>query len=182
MGIQIDDGGKNGPVTVSNTNRLDVSSRTADRTYYESRDEGQVYTVSIEDAGAVADEETVWLENLSTISDMIIDNITIGSVALSTWRVKYVTFTTTPTGTVVTATNLNRSSSNVAAALCRGGAAGVANLIDGPTLSFINVAAGGQTTWDTKEALRLGQNDQIAIECETAGDALITIEFHYDSE
>ena len=180
--VQIDDGGKNGPVTISNTNRFNVSARTADRTYYESRDEGQVYTVSIEDPGAVADEETVWIKNTSTSKDMIIDNITIGTTALSTWRVKYVTFTTQPTGTSATPTNLNRTSSNVAAAEVRGGAAGVANLIDGPTIVFINVAAGGQTVWDSKEALRLGQDDQIAIECETSGIALITVEFHYDSE
>ncbi len=180
--VRIDDGGKNGSVSVSNTQRLDVSARSADRTYYESRDEGSVYTLSIEDAGAVANEETVWLKNTSTTKDMIIDTISIGSVAITTWRLKFATFTTQPTGTTVTATNLNRASSNTAAAECLGGAAGVSNVIDGPTIAFFNCDAGSETIWDTKEALRLGQDDQIAIECETSGDVLITIEFHFDSE
>ena len=180
--VQIDDGGKQGPVTVSNTNRLDVSSRTADRTYYESRDEGQVYTAAIQDAGAVADEVTVWIKNISTIKDMIIDTITIGTDVLSTWHIKFASFTTQPTGTLVTATNMNKSSSNTAASEIRGGAAGVANVVQGAEIAFLNVATGDQSTWDTKEALRLGQDDQLAIECKTSSAALITIEFHFDSE
>ena len=45
MSKQIEDGGgKNGFSTVSNNQRLDVSSRSASREYYESRDEGQVYS------------------------------------------------------------------------------------------------------------------------------------------
>jgi len=180
--VIIDDGGKNGPVTVSNTNRLDVSARSASRTYYESRDQGQVYTAAIEDAGAVADEVTVWVKNTSTTKDMIIDTLTVGSDVLSTWHIKFASFTTQPTGTLITATNLNKASSNTASAEVRGGAGGVANVVQGDEISFINVAAGGQSIWDTKEALRLGQDDQIAIECKTNSAALITVAFHFDSE
>jgi len=182
--VRIEDGkGVNGAVSVSNTQRLDVSSRSAKRTYYESRDEGSVYTAAILDAGAVADEDTVWIKNTSTTQDMVIDVIAVGSVAATTWTVKFVTFTTQPTGTAITATNLNRASSNSASAEIRGGAAGVANLIDGPIISYIHVAAGGETLVNAGgEALRLGQDDQIALECTTSGDAAITIEFHFDSE
>ena len=49
--VRIDDGGgKNGHATVSNNQRLDVSARSASREYYESRDEGQVYSAISIDA------------------------------------------------------------------------------------------------------------------------------------
>lgn len=180
--VQLDDGGKNGSVTVSNTNRLDVSSRVADRTYYESRDEGQVYTAPVQDVGAVADEITAWIKNTSTTKDMIIDTITIGTDVLSTWHIKFASFTTQPTGTLITATNINKASSNTASSEIRGGAGGVANVVQGDEITFLNVAAGGQSIFDSKEALRLGQDDQLAVECKTNSAALITIEFHFDSE
>ena len=178
--VQIDDGGKNGPVRVSNTNRLNVSARAASRQYYESRDEGQVYTASFEDAGAVADEETAYIQNTSTDKDMIIDSVFIGTDILSIWRVKFVTGTAT--GTVVTPTNLNKTSSNAAAANARGGTAGVGSTVDAGDICFVYVPVGSSGMYNSNESLRLGQNDAIAVECETSSDAKITITFHYDSE
>jgi len=177
-----DGGGKNGFANVSNTQRLDVSSRSAARAYYESRDEGQVYTVTVEDAGAVADEETLYIKNTSTTKDIIIVATIITCDVSSRWRLKFVTNTSTVAGTVITPTNLNKSSSNAAAAEVRGGATGVTNLIDAGTIGILQCPAGGTVALKGSEGLRLGQNDAIAIECETSGDVTITITFEYDSE
>lgn len=178
-----DGGGKNGSATVSNNQRLDVSARTASRDYYESRDNGSVYTVNMTDPGGQTTEDLLWLKNTSTTQDIVIDNIYIGSLAVSEWVLKFVTDPTAATGTVITPTNLNANSSKSAAASCRGGAAGVANLTDGATISILRVGVGITSVFNFGEAIRLGQDDAIALELTTtAADGEITILFHFDSE
>lgn len=181
MSFRIDDGkGQNGYASVSNNQRLNVSARSAGREYYESRDNGQVYTALIVDAGAVAGEETAYLKNTSTTKDLIIESIHIGSAAATTWRIKFVTGTAT--GTDVVPINLNKVSSNAADAECKGGAGGVTGLTDDGFVSILRVGAGETGEWDSHEALRLGQNDSIAIENTTSGNGEISIDFHFDSQ
>ena len=179
--VIVEDGKGSGlKVAVSNNNRLDVSARVAPRTYYESRDNGTVYAAHYVDAGFVANEETAYLQNTSTIQDVMIDAIFIGSAAAAIWRLKFVTGTAT--GTVVIPTNLNKTSSNSAAANCRGGAAGVSGLTDGDTIAIFRNAGPTVKYSGDIQGLRLGQNDAIAIEAESSGDGEITILFHFDSE
>ena len=181
--VQIDDAGKNGSVSVSNTNRLDVSARTASREYYESRDEGNVYSISMTDPGGQTTEDLIWLKNTSTTQDIVIDDIFIGSLAVSEWVLKFVTDPTPATGTAITPTNLNAASSKSASVSARGGAAGVANLTDGATICILRTGVGVTSDFKFGEALRLGQDDAIAIELTTtAADGEITVFFHFDSE
>jgi len=178
--VRIDDGGKNGSVTVSNTQRLDVSSRIASRQYYESRDEGQVYTVISVDATAVANEESIYVQNTSTSKDMVIDKIIISTDTASLWRIKFVTGTATGSS-VLTPVNLNKGSSNSAQATCRGDGA-VGNITDDGDIGLIRVEAASHDEIDFNEALRLGQDDAIAVECETNAAVEIVVQFHFDSE
>lgn len=181
--VRIDDGGKNGSVSVSNTNRLDVSARTASREYYESRDEGNVYSITMTDAGGQTTEDLIYLKNTSTTHDIVIDDIFIGSLAVSEWVLKFVTNTSAVTGTSITAVNLNKASSKSASVEARGGAAGVANLVDAGNISILRVGVGITSDFKFGEALRLGQDDAIALELTTtAADGEITIFFHFDSE
>jgi len=181
--VRIDDGGKNGSVTVSNTQRLDVSARAASRQYYESRDEGNVYSINMTDAGGQTTEDLIWLKNTSTTQDIVIDTIYIGSLAVSEWVLKFVTDVTAATGTAITPLNLNKASSNSASASSRGGAAGVANLVDDGVISILRVGVGTTSEFHFGESLRLGQDDAIALELTTtAADGEITIFFHFDSE
>ncbi len=181
--VRIDDGGINGSVTVSNTQRLDVSSRSASRQYYESRDEGNVYSITMTDAGAQTTEDLIYLKNTSTTKDIVIDDIFIGSLAVSEWVLKFVTNTATVAGTVIVPTNLNQASSKTSSSETRGGATGVTNLIDGGTIAILRVGVGITSDFKFGEALRLGQDDAIAIELTTtAADGEITIFYHFDSE
>ncbi len=182
--VRIDDGGgKNGSATVSNNQRLDVSSRSASRQYYESRDAEGVYSANITDPGALTTEDIIWLKNTSVSQDVVIDQIFIGSLAVSEWVLKFVTDATPATGTVVTPVNLNKASSKAATVSCRGGAGGVANLVDDGLISILRVGVGITSSFDFGEAIRLGQDDAIALELTTtAADAEITIFFHFDSE
>jgi len=182
--VRIEDGGgKNGNATVSNNQRLDTSARSASRDYYESRDQGQVYTASMTDPGGQTTEDLLWLKNTSTTKDIVIDNIYIASLAVSEWVLKFVTDPTAATGTNIVPTNLNAASSNAATVSCKGGAAGVANLTDGATIAILRVGVGITSVFSFGEAIRLGQDDAIALELTTtAADGEITILFHFDSE
>jgi len=179
--VRIEDGGgKNGSATVSNNQRLDVSSRSASREYYESRDEGSVYSVISVDATAVANEESIYLQNTSTTKDMIIDQIIISTDTNSLWRIKFVTGTATGSS-LLTAINLNKGSSNSANAVARGDGA-VGGLTDDGDIMLLRIGADGHDEINFSEALRLGQNDAIALECETSAAVEIVIVFHFDSE
>ncbi len=179
--VRIEDGGgKNGSATISNTQRLNVSARAASRQYYESRDTGQVYTVISVDATAVANEETVYVQNTSTSKDMIIEKITISTDTASQWRVKFVTGTAAG-GSVLTPVNLNKASSNAAAATCRGDGA-VTGLTDDGDITLVRIEANTHDEIKFNEALRLGQDDAVAVECETNSAVEIVVSFHFDSE
>lgn len=170
--------GKNPDARTNSEGKLIIESESAPRDFFISRDDGQVYTVSVADAGAVADEETIYLQNLSSTKNLIIDDIIIGSDIVSIWRIKFVTGTTT--GTVVTPVNLNKTSSNAADVLCRGGAGGVASATDAGDIGVYRIPADDSKIISFEEALILGQNDAITIECEVSCDVNIVIEFHLE--
>jgi hypothetical protein len=174
-----DGGGKNGDAKVSSNQRLDTSARTAARTYYESRDNAKVYTVVSDDATAVANEETLYLQNTSTINDIVIDHITISTDTNARFRLKFVTGTAA--GTVITPVNLNKTSSNAANINCRGNGS-VTGLTDDGFIESVRILANDTYNMTMGEAVRLGQNDAIAIETLTNCAVEMDVEFHYDSE
>lgn len=175
-----DGGGKNGFATISNNQRLDTSARVASREYYESRDQGQVYSVISVDATAVANEETAYIQNTSTSKDMIIESIIISTDTASQWRVKFVTGTATG-GSLLTPVNLNKGSSNSANAIVRGDGA-IGGLTDDGDITYVRIGADTHDELTFSEALRLGQDDALAVECETNSAVEIVIIFHFDSE
>lgn len=177
--VRIEDGkGNSGDASVSSDQRLDVSSRSAPRDFYVSRDDGQVFTSIADDPGAVANEEIMYLQNTSPTKDIVIDDVIIASDTASKWRLKFVTGTAS--GTTITPVNLNKNSSNSAGCNCLGGAAGVTGLTDDGDIAILRVPAGATDMLVLEEALRLGQDDAVAVECETSSAVEITIEFHFE--
>lgn len=177
--VRIEDGkGRGTTAAVNSVNRLDVSSRTAPRDFYISRDDGQVYTVISEDGTAVANEETIYLQNTSTTKNLFIDDIIISPDTASSWRIKFVTGTAAGSS-VLTSINLNKTSSNAAEVSARGDGA-ITSLTDDGDIAMIRVGANDTGEIRLEEALILGQNDAIAVECETNSAVEITIEFHLE--
>jgi len=111
---------------------------------------------------------------------MIIDQIIISTDTDSLWRVKFVTGTATG-GSVLTPVNLNKASSNTALANVRGDGA-IGNVTDDGDIILVRVGANSHDELTFSEALRLGQDDAIAVECETNAAVEISIIFHFDSE
>lgn len=156
-------------------NRLDVSSRTDERAYYNSRDDGQTYSVVFDFQSAEAGEFGAYLKNDSaTGKDFVVAGVGVNSAEASRIKLHYVTGTAAG-GTTLTPTNLNGSSSNAATTTAMEGgsaATGITGLSSSGVIDFAYVQATGHQEFFLKDRLRLGQNDAIAIEYVegTAGD------------
>lgn len=153
--------------------RLNVSARSDDRAYYNSRDEGQCYTMVFDHQGAVAAEYSAYLKNTSTTKDLVITNITLNAVQAARIKLWFVTGTAAG-GTVKTPVNLNKASNNDAAADGRQGDSGdaITGLTTDGQIDFVFVGAAGHEEFHLGDRVRLGQNDAIAIEYDegTTGD------------
>ncbi len=179
--MRLDGPDGNGEVKVTHEQKLTTEAETAPRDYFVSKDHGQVYTVQSEDAATAADEETLYLKNTSTDKTIIIDDIICAADAEYRFRVKFVTNTSAPSGTALIPTNLNRTSSHAAEATCQGDGA-VSNLIDGGDIALATCPVAGTVVLQFEEALRLGQNDAIAIESESIANVALTVEFHFEED
>ena len=177
--VKIEDGtGKGFAAAVNSLNRLAVSARAAPRDFFISRDTGQVYTITSEDASTAANEETIYLQNTSTLNNLFIDAVIIAADAATRFRLKFVTGTAAG-GSALTATNLNKTSSNAAAVIARGDGS-ITGLTDDGDIALITVPVGNTISANLEGAILLGQNDAIAVESEGIADVAITIEFHLE--
>ncbi len=146
--------------------RLNTSSRSSQRIHYISRDDGQAYTVTSHDGTAAAGTYPIYLQNTSSSGLLLyVDKIMVGGVETALWKVWFVTGTASGSS-VLTATNINKASSNAAAINARG---------DGPVSSLTtdgqiwaartDASAHDEVRFD--DAVILGQNDAIAVEIDT---------------
>lgn len=126
----------------------------------------------------MTNEETIYLQNTSTTRNLFIDRIAVSPDTTSIWRIKFVTGTASG-GSVLTPTNLNKTSSNDAETNVRGDGAVTGLTDDGDIIAF-RVTGGTTRTIDARGEIILGQNDAIAVECETNSAVDITIEFHLE--
>ncbi len=157
--------------------RLNVSSRSDSRIFYISRDNGQAYVLRIEDDDAAANDLVAYLRNDSKDKRLYVTDIHVGSENGATFKFAFGD-AVAATGTIVTPVNMNRSSSNDAdvTALGNGAVGGV-----GASTFFatVRVGAGEFEEFDTKDAIILGQNDNIVVEYDTGttGDIEVDIFF-----
>jgi len=99
---------------ISKTGKALVESESAPRDFFVSRDDGQVYTIISSDIATAANEETIYLQNISSTTDIIIDDIIVNSVDnVYKFKLKYVTGTAAGSSTI-TAVNLNKTSPHAA--------------------------------------------------------------------
>ena len=182
MGIEIDDGrGRGLSASVSEDNRLNVSSKSAPRPFYVSRDSGLSFSVSSIDAAAAADDVILYLKNTSSTRNIFLGSVHVSAVEAVLWKLWRVTGTAAGS-TALTPTNLNASAGISAEATVRGNGA-----VTGLTLSeLIHVTRHDTNSKDTMGllgALILGPNDAIGVEYDTGtgGIAEVTVEFHYET-
>ncbi len=146
--------------------RLNVSSRSSKRIHYVSRDDGQAYTVVSHDATAAAGTYILYLQNTDTTGkSMFIDTIHLEALEATLFKIWFVTGTASG-GSALTPVNLNKSSSNAAAATARGDDS-ISDLTTDGQIWSTRIGATGEDDENFDDALILGQNDAIAIEIDT---------------
>lgn len=157
--------------------RFNVSSRQDSRMYYVSRDNGQAYVLSIEDLDAEAGDIVLYLRNDSTAKKLFVDDIHINTENAAKFRIS-IGDAVTPTGTPVTPVNLNRASVNAAAVTGLGNGA-VGGVAESVYFGTVRIGAGGFEEYDPKDALILGQNQNIIIEYDAGTTGEVEIEIFF---
>lgn len=182
MAIKIGDGlGTGQEVGISPVgNRMNVSSRSDERSYYISRDNGDTYTVTSE-ATIASGQYLLYLKNTSTTQKFYIKDIRMGSVEQGVFKLSFVDGTAVG-GSAITPVNLNKNSANIAASDARGQAA-VSGITDDGIINTINNNAGNSTDIDLHDSLILGQGNAIAIKYNgPTSEVDVTIFGFYDIE
>jgi hypothetical protein len=152
--------------------RANVSSRSDERIYYNSRDVEQTYCFPFIFNTAASTEYAAYLKNTSTTKELVIRALEIDGEVATRFQLDEVTGTAS--GTAVTPKNMNLDSGNDAACTAVEGlnaGTGITGLTaDGVALGTKWVVATGSGIIDTHDAIRLGQNDAVALQVlETAG-------------
>lgn len=150
--------------------RLNVSSRSDPRAYYNSRDVGQTYSGVFQMVDASAGEFVAYLQNASTTGKtLVITNITMGSAENSVVTLSLVTGVAA-SGSFSSAVNMNATSPNAATGIAMEGdsaATGITGLTEAGMLDRIFIPANNSKTFNLADRLRLGQGDAIALKYET---------------
>lgn len=152
--------------------RLNVSSRSDERIFYNSRDEEQVYVWNSFDAAAAVGEYSIYLQNTSVNKNLIIKEIILSPGVDMTFKIA--TVTGTAAGTPIIGINLNRNSGNDASANAFGDAA-VTGLTEENVMFVRHVSALKSEHVDVHDAFILGQNDNVAVECDVNAGGLVYI-------
>lgn len=163
--------------THGSDSRLNVSSRIDGRIFYVSRDNGQAYILRVEDDDAAANDLVLYLRNDSKDKKLYITDIHFNTENAATFKLAFGN-AAAATGTSVTPVNLNKASSNDADVTALGnGAVGV--VAADTFFATIRVGANGTEEWDSKDALILGQNDNVVVEYDTGDTGDIEIDVFF---
>ena len=153
--------------------RLNVSSRADGRAYYNSRDQGQCFTLVFDHQSAAAGEFSAYWQNTSADKELVISSVGLNSVEASRIKLHFVTGTAAG-GSSGSPVNMNKVASKQAGSVARIGASGdaITGLTSAGLIDFAAVTATGHEEFRLSDRIRLGQNDAIALEYDegTTGD------------
>ncbi|HUV84540.1 MAG TPA: hypothetical protein VMV86_02465 [Methanosarcinales archaeon] len=181
--MKIEDGkGKNGDMSVSYAQRGNVSSKSKNRLFYISRDDGLAFNAVMPSFSAAAGEYVFYLKNTSPTKNLMIDHIEYHSLQAVHWKVWQVTGTAAA-GTAITPANLNLGTGIPAEATCIGGAATITGLTLGNQLGTHRTEATGEGEMDWGGGLILSPNTAIMVEYDTGTTGLCEIDclFHFET-
>ena len=181
--MKLEDGkGKNGDMSVSATQRGNVSAKIAPRIFYSARDDGLAYSAIYDDITATAGDYVAYIKNTSSTRNMYIGDISLGGVEAVKWKMFFCTGTAAA-GEAVTATPMNNSKAIPAEAACMAGDTAITGLT--VTSQFSNHRSSALATQEEHfdGSLILGPGDAVVIEYDagTAGVCEVDIHFHYET-
>lgn len=179
--MKIEDGkGKNGDMSVSSTQRGNVSAKTAPRAMYSARNDGlsfsAVYTFT-----AAAGEHVAYLKNDSSTRNIFVGDISFGAVETVLWKIWFATGTAAA-GETVTPTATNKSKNIPAEAVAMAGDTAITGLTAIGPVSIRRSAAASTEEEHFDGSLLLGPGDAIVVEYDTgtSGIGEVDIHFHYE--
>lgn len=147
--------------------RLNVSARTDDRAYYNSRDNGRCFTWTSEATSVTAGLYTLYLQNTSPTTNLVIH--ALGVSADQTFKAKLAKVTGTAAGgSSIDGVNANYTSSSAPEATARGDGS-ITGLTPTEVLAVWRGPAHTITRLEIDDIVILGQNDAIAIEIDAVG-------------
>jgi len=165
--MKIEDGrGKNGDASVSIVQRLNVSSKTAPRWFYASRDFGLSFNAVYDGLTVAATEYSAYLKNDSATRNLFVGTIEFHSAEAVKWKIWEVTGTAA-SGASVTPSNFNLASGIPAEATAMSGDTAITGLTTVKQLGSHRSEALGDSDMDFEGALILGPGKAIAIEYDT---------------
>jgi len=180
--MKIEDGkGKSGDASVSSVQRLNVSSKNAERFFYASRDFGQAFNAVFDNETVAAGEYSAYLTNTSTTRNLFINHIEFHSAENVKWKVWEVSGTAA-SGESVTPSNFNLASGQPAEATAMAGDTAITGLTQLKQLGSHRSEAGGESEMHYAGALMLGPGKAIAVEYDsgTTGICSHDIFFWYE--
>jgi len=166
MSIIEDGKGSGKKMSVSSTQRGNVSAKTATRQFYASRDDGLAYNVVYDPMTVAAGEYSAYLKNTSTTRNMFIADIEFHAVENVKWKIWNVSGTAA-SGTTITATELNLSKGITAEASAMHGDTTITGLTQIAQVGSHRSQALSDSGMNFGGALILGPGDAIAIEYDT---------------
>jgi len=146
--------------------RLNVSSRTDNRMYYNSRDESQAFTVVWDDADSEAGDYVVsWKNTTATGKTLVIEGIGVNAIQASSFKLAKVTGTAV--GVAVTPFCLNQAVPLTASATCvEAAGTAITGLTEEAVIDHAGCTATGHEEFRLRDGLRIGPAQTIAIEYE----------------
>ena len=175
--MQIEDGtGKGTQTKVTHDNRLETTARTSPRIAYISKDDGLSFTWShFYDYDAA--DTILLVSNSSTTKKLFIHTIAVGTDTATRFTVHSPAYPTLA-GTLVTGTNVNRTSGAVADAEAYGDETGNTQ---GDVIFNGMLIATGTAIIAPEGSIVLGYHDCIAVDLVTAGTmGTVTITGYYE--
>lgn len=155
--------------TEGSDGRLNVSARSDERAYYNSRDVGQCYTMTFNHTAAADGQYSFYLQNTGT-KTLVVSSVGVNATNTARFKLWQVTGTAGD-GVVRTPKNTNFTSPNDAdasTALHDGAGTTISNLTTvGAEIDDIQLAANSHAELRLSDRVRLGQNDAIALELDT---------------
>tara|TARA_R110002126_G_scaffold285219_3_gene435392 strand:- start:166 stop:738 length:573 start_codon:yes stop_codon:yes gene_type:complete len=154
--------------------RLNVSSRSDERMYYNSRDKSQTYSLVFDDASCTSGDFNVALCNDSTDGKhMVLHSIGVNADAAVTMKLHLVTGTAGGGAVATLPLNLNRAgTSNAASAtastVVNSDSSPISGLTSAGVFDHAFLQAGGHEEFRIQDSIRLGQGQTVAIEADTA--------------
>jgi hypothetical protein len=176
----IDDGkGKNGKASVSSVQRLNVSSKNADRIFYASRDFGSAYNLVVEGGSTAAGAYSCYMKNTSSTQNLFISNIEFHSVENTKWKIWEVTGAAAGGTTNIPAEmNIGKNIPAPVSAMDNSGGA-ITGLTQVTQLGSHRNTALGDSEMDFGGMLILGAGDAIALEMDTGTTGLVSHDFFF---